>query len=248
MTSILIILTIIAAHNGFSQGLSDDSLNIMLENAKDQYDDGDYISALSVLQNNLYYFQGKTLFEAHKYLAFCYASINENNDAADHFRIVFRMNPRWKLDPLDSSPAIDRILIATKKDMAKEAGMCSCFIPGIGQMMKGENNKSVLILSSSGATLFLSLVSWLITSDKHKSYLSVGPGDPAALNKAYHSYNSWFRTATISSAAFLGVYAYGVIDAFLFQTSYKSAQVMHHSGILYVCECAGWRLGYEIDF
>jgi len=214
----------------------------------DHYHEGEYISALSVLQNNLYFFQGKTLFEAHKYLAFCYASINENNDAADHFRIVLRMNPRWKLDPLDSSPEIDRVLITTKGDMAKEAGMCSCFIPGIGQMMKGENNKSVLIMSSSGATFFISLVSWLITSDKHNNYLSVGPGDPSALKKAYHSYNSWYHTATISSAAFLGVYAYSVIDAFLFRTSYKSAQVMHHSGILYACEHTGWQLGYEIRF
>lgn len=188
------------------------------------------------------------LLEAHKYLAFSYAKIADNTKSGEHFRLLLKIKPRWKLNPEDSSPEIDQVLITTKKDMAKEAGMCSCFIPGIGQIMEGDNKKGIIMMTTSSAALLMSLASWIVTDNNHHYYLRIGPNDTCQMYAAYNRYNAWYRASLASTAVFLGVYIYNICDAFSPKQSYKSAGLIKKRQIFYALNGFGWRFGGEIRF
>jgi len=241
-------LAAIFVNAGAGQELTNDSLNILITNAKDHYYKGEYREAVSRFEDNIVFLKNDALLEAHKYLAFSYARLGQSERSSQHFRMIFKIDPRWKMDPEDSSPEIDPILIATKNDMAKEAGMCSCFIPGIGQIMKGEQKKGLILMSATSVSLALSISSWIVTDNRRHDYLAVGLNDSLRMNEMYDRYNDWYHISFASTAVFLGVYIYGICDAFSLRPNYLSANAVGEHGVVCAVGPASWRMGYEIRF
>lgn len=230
------------------QDAANDSLPASLMNAKDDYYRGEYQKTISLLENTISSLTNGSRLEAHKYLTFSYARLGQSERSSQHFRQVFKIDPRWKMDPEDSSPEIDPILVATKKDRAQEAGMCSCFIPGIGQIMKGEEKKGLILLSATSATLAMSISSWIITDNRRRDYLKIGLNDTLRMSEAYHRYNDWYHLSLASTALFVGVYAYGIYDAFFPGSDYLSTQLPRDHGIMCMVDRSGWQMGYKIRF
>ncbi len=243
-----IILIAILAHAAAGQGSTSDSLHALLMNAKDNYYMGEYQKTISLLEGSIGSLTNDDRLEAHKYLAFSYARLGLNERSSQQFRMIFKIDPRWKMDPGDSSPEIDPILIATKNDIAKEAGMCSCFIPGIGQIMKGEQKKGLIFMSATAGALALSVSSWIITDNRRRDYLAVGLNDSLRMDETYGRYNDWYHISLASTAVFIGIYIYGIYDAFFPGSDYLSAQLPRDHGIMCVVDRSGWQMGYKIRF
>lgn len=247
-TSWFVILTVAVIRFGAGQAIGVDTLSVTLREAADDYYQGEYRKTVLRLENNIALYHDGALLEAHKYLAFSYARLGQGERAGKQFRMIFRLDPRWKMDPKDSAPEIDPILIATRKDIAQEAGMCSCFIPGIGQIMKGEQKKGLILLSGTSAALAVSIACWVVTDNRRQDYLAIGLNDTLRMNEAYGRYNNWYRLSLASTAVLLGVYIYGICDAFIPGSDYFSAQASHEQGFVWSLGRAGGRLGYEIRF
>jgi tetratricopeptide (TPR) repeat protein len=247
LTAIITFFTL-TINFGFSQDVKDLSPSGILKNAVDDYNSGDFFSAIRSLKDALSTFQGDYFFEANKYLALSYARISNTEEADKYFRVILKIRPQWKLDPEESTPEIEGIFQSTKREMSKEAGVCSCFIPGIGQIMKGENKKGIALMVTSVATLVWSIASWTITDQQHRNYLDVEPGDTVQLNRTYNRYNGWHHVSFVSTGVFIGIYLFGVYDAYHYKADSRSARAVKNIRLEYGGITDGWRIGYIARF
>ena len=148
-----------------------------------------------------------------------YVPIGDKESSKDHFKRVFRICPKYSPNPDTMLPEVIEILRRAKAERAHEAAMCSCFIPGMGQMIKGDDTKGRIILVAGTATFATTLASWIITLDKRYDYLALGPSETEKMDNAYNTYNTWQRTSIVSSVLFLGIYFYSIYDAMFTNTS-----------------------------
>jgi tetratricopeptide (TPR) repeat protein len=190
-----------------------DSLMQIIEMAKQDYANGSYTRAISTLGNVLEQLSGDARVEAHKYLAFSYVALGARDKAHEHFKKALRINPKLELSIYETTPEVLEAFANAKTERAHESAGCSCFIPGIGQLMKGEETKGKLIIATSALTFTAATVSWVVTDNKSNYYHSLGPDDNTHMDAAYEDYNKWYKTSLAASALFLSVYVYSIIDA-----------------------------------
>jgi len=233
---------------GFSQDINGLTPSVILKNAVDEYKSGNFFSTIRTLEDALSTFKGDYFFEANKYLAFSYARISNKEEADKHFRVILKIRPQWKFDPEESTPEIDEIFQSTKREMSEDAGVCSCFIPGIGQMMKGENKKGIALMVASTMTFTWSITSWIITDQQHRNYLNVEPGDTVQFNRTYNHYNGWHHVSYVSTGVFIGIYLFSVYDAYHYKTDSRSAQAIKNIMFEYSGLTDRWRIGYIARF
>jgi len=244
----IITFCVIIINFGSSQDIKQRTPSDVLKEAIEDYNRGDFFSTVRSLEDALPVFPAEDMFEVNKYLAFSYSRIPNIEEADKHFRVLLKIRPRWRPDPEESSPEIEEIFMSTRREMSKEAGMCSCFIPGIGQMMKGENMKGIVLLAASATTFIWTITSWEITNQQHREYLAVEPGDTVLLNRTYDRYNNWYHISYVSTGVFIAVYAFTVFDAYRIRTDPRSARVMKNIQFDYTGSENGWQLGYTVRF
>ena len=197
----------------FAEDESKDSLDFALLNAMEYYYRGNYNYAIKELQHALDTFKGGNRLPAHKFLGFCYIAVGHNLIAKEHFKKVLSINSKFKIDSLAVSPEIYRTFVEAKQERSREGAMCSCFIPGWGQFMKGEELKGKMILTAAALTAGASLYSWYITDQKRTDYHTLGLEDREKMDDAYNTYNRWHKTSLTCTALFFSVYLYSIIDA-----------------------------------
>ena len=90
--------------------------------------------------------------------------------------------------------------------------------------------------------------SWIITDNRRLDYLKIGLNDTLRMSEAYHRYNDWYHLSLASTVLFVGVYAYGIYDAFSSSSDYLSANAAGEHGIICAIEPSSWRMGYKIRF
>ena len=126
--------------------------------------------------------------------------------------------------------------------------MCSCFIPGWGQMLKGEDAKARMIMVTSGVTFLSSTISWVITQSKYNDYIDLGPDEIDRMDEVYRTYNRWYRTSLVASAIFLGIYAYSIYDAMFAGTTTKSSAPESKKGLSYTFNNECISINYTVSF
>ena len=210
-----ILFMICATHFCFSEANRTELCTDALEIAIDYYETRAYTKSIKALDSILHECDEISKFEVNKYLAFNYVAIGDEATAMTHFKKVLSLFPEFELTEDITSPDIHRVFEDARRELAHESGGCSCFIPGIGQFMKGEDNKGRAIIAASGFTLTTAIISWAIADGKHNYYLSLGPEDIDDIESAYNDYNRWRKTSIISASAFVGIYIYSIFDAIL---------------------------------
>jgi len=173
------------------------------------------------------------LVEIYKYLAFVAFSEGHTEEARQHFRSLLSLQPNYQLDSLYTSPKILRFYREIKEqwqqggapiprpeirylvlqDPRPAAALRSALLPGWGQLYKGEKTKGWVLMGAAGSIV----VGWWAidqaTDNAHERYLRARI--PQDIEKAYQSYNRWYklRKAWIGMAIVLWLYSY--LDAAL---------------------------------
>ena len=223
----------------------DDRVND-LEAAIEYYETNAYAKSIKVLDSILNECERYLKIEVNKYLAFNYVAIGDEAAAIKHFKKALSLNPELELDETAVSSEIIRVFEAARKELAHESGGCSCFIPGIGQFMKGEDNKGRAIIAASGLTLTAALITWAVSDSKHNHYLSLGPEDIAEMESAYNDYNRWRKVSLVAATAFVGIYIYGIFDAILSKKQTNNSGVENHTGFNIDSDGESFSISYKI--
>jgi len=203
----------------------------VLEIARELYENGAYARAITQLETILPYLEGESIIDAHILLAFNYVAIGDEASAIAHFKGALTQNPELDLDEYETTPEIKAVFKEAAQEQAYEYAGCSCFIPGIGQLLKGDYTKGRAIIAASAVTLAGSLVSLSIADGKRTTYLSLGPDDLDRIEEAYDDYNRWRKITMLSATVFLGIYVYSIVDAMISRTSAKKKEIEQRSGI-----------------
>ncbi|MEO0215818.1 MAG: hypothetical protein ABIL14_02240 [candidate division WOR-3 bacterium] len=221
----------------------------LLNQAQQDYEKGEYTKVISTLEGELNQFKGDDRVVAHKYLGLSYLALGDNASAKDHFKLLLKMNPKFLFDTtIIKGPGIVKAINEARKEIAREAAFCSCFIPGSGQMIKGEDMKGRIIMLGSGISLAGALYLWTITNNKHEQYLSLGPDDQERMDEYYDVYNRWYHRALLGSTLFIGIYLYNFIDAMFANTEVRIASNCNNCRIYCTTDNEKIQFGCGIKF
>jgi tetratricopeptide (TPR) repeat protein len=268
----LVLVIFITIGFGFSQSVTQDSLEIMLGNAKNYYYNGEYQSAIRELENALQYLKQlkeADQVEAYKYLAFSYVAFGDRTRAKEQFKKALALDPELVLDPATVSPKIIKVFEETKAEMAVspvtepaepvapapkeeisgfDATIRSCCVGGWGQIYRGETSKGKKMMIAWGVTGGITLVSWIITSKKEQTYKDLRSTNPADYDEAYNQYKLWLNISAANTLVFLGVHAYNLFDIIFHKSGTGTSMVEPDQG--FICRAAfdHMRIGYNLRF
>lgn len=202
-----------------AQAAKNESEENILKGAIDDYERGAYTKSLQKLENIIHVHDRDLQVYVHTFMALNYVAIGDKFTAIEQFKKALSIDPGLKLDPVIVAPEIAYVLDEAKSEKAYESAGCSCFIPGIGQFMKGEENKGRAIIAVSGLTLTGAIITSAVADSKHYHYLSLGAEDVEDMDQAYNDYNRWRKASIITATAFVGIYIYNILDAILSRKS-----------------------------
>uniref|UniRef100_A0A7V0Z5P5 Tetratricopeptide repeat protein n=1 Tax=candidate division WOR-3 bacterium TaxID=2052148 RepID=A0A7V0Z5P5_UNCW3 len=221
--------------------------NDAIDTARDCYQKENYTGTIMTLENALPEFNETEKIEALKYLGCSYAKINDKISAKEHFKSLLKLNPKFKLNKEDADSSVIKILNDAKKEIAQESAMCSCFIPGAGQLLKGDEKKSKLIMLGASLSLVSSIYFWIETENKKNDYLKLGPDSIKYIDDYYNIYNRWFHISLLSSSVFAGFYFYSILDALHIN---KEVDIANEGGgsLNFIPEMHSVKIEYKIKF
>lgn len=214
--------------------------------ARDLYDSGAYSRSIVALKSALPNSTEETLVQAYVLLAFNCVAVGDRTQAIEFFKRALIKNPDLQLDVYGPTEEITAVYEEAVKEKAYELAGCSCFIPGIGQILKGDENKGRAIIAASAVTLAGTLISWSIADSRHSEYLSLGPDEIALMDETYNDYNRWLKMTFLSGAAFMTVYVYSIVDAMLSRKHLEPAAAGRKTGMIFKCDGKNAILGYVV--
>lgn len=214
--------------------------------AREYYESGAYSRSITKLESALPFLEGNTLVEAHTLLAFNYVVVGDKANAIEHFKHALTKYPDLQLDAYGATPEIMAVFEEARKEKAYESAGCSCFIPGIGQILKGDDQKGRAILAASVITLGGTLISWSIADSKHSAYASLGPDDIDQMDSVYNDYNRWRKITIVSGVLFVGIYTYSIFDAMLWIKPSRRRTSNSRAGIILQYDGDNTKIGYAI--
>ncbi len=215
MLSGLFIILIISNAESF---LPDDSVKIIFGKIKDKYENKKYLEVITILKPVVPELKKTDKSKAYEYLAYSYTNLGDEKQAVEAFKRLLRLCPKFEPSAVCNSPSVKKIYQKAKTEGAHEAGACSCFIPGMGQLLKGEERKGKIIIFTAGTSFISSIILWLITFDKRDKYLKAEPDNIKEIEQRYQTYKYWFNGAILSSTIFIGTYIYSIYDAWSSKT------------------------------
>lgn len=239
-----ILLTISTFQFCISQMTEDESVLGSLETAIEYYQNEKYYKSINELKKILSDAKDDSIASVHTYLAFNYTAIGDKADAVKHFKRALSINPKLDLNMYVTTPRIRGTFDEARKERARESACCSCFFPGIGQIMKGDDGKGKAIIAASAFTLVGTALAWLVMENKHSYYLSLGPDDIGSMDQAYNDYDRWHKITTIGAVTFLGVYVYSFVDARLVGKSAQRQDADNSSGLYLNSDGESFCVGY----
>lgn len=267
-TILLVICLII--QSGFSQPVTTDSLETMLNRAKEFYYSGEYESAIRELENALQYLKQlkqTDQVEAYKYLAFSYVAFGDRARAKEQFKKALALDAALELDPATVSPKIIKVFEEAKAEMTAaaiaetgapapratdeeisgfDATIRSCCVAGWGQSYRGEKNKGKTLMIAWGVTLGTTLGSLIITSVKKQAYEDLYLTQPtSAFDDAYAQYRLWYNITAINALAFLGVYTYNLYDIIVHKPHFRTSLIDSRHGLICEIQMDFVKVGYN---
>ena len=268
----LLLITLLFIQTGFSQSVTQDSLEIMLGKAKTHYYNGEYQLAIRELENALQYLKQlkqTDQVEAYKYLAFSYVAFGDRTKAKEQFKKALLLNPELELDPATVSPKIIKVFEEAKSEMAAappaapaeptaiiskeeisgfDATIRSCCVGGWGQMYRGERSKGKKMMIAWGVTGGATLVSWIMAGKKEKEYKDLRSTNPGDFDDAYEKYKLWLNIAWANTLVFLAVHSYNLFDIIFHKPRTATSLLEPKQG--FICEASldHVKIGYNLEF
>ncbi len=258
---------------GFSQSVTEDSLETMLNKAKDYYYTGEYESAIRELENALRYLKQlkhADQVEAYKYLAFSYVAFGDHTTAKTQFKKALALDPGMELDAATVSPKIIKVFEEAKAEMSAapvmeptepaapsekgeisgfDATIRSCCVAGWGQIYRGEKSKGTKMMIAYGVTLVSTLGSSIIRENKRDKYMDLYLTQPStAFDDAYEEYKLWHNITLINTLLFLGVHAYNLYDIIFHKPSVRTSLLESDRGFICAVDGEQVRIGYNLKF
>jgi len=257
---------------GFSQSVTQDSLEIMLGKAKSHYYNGEYQLAIRELENALQYLKQlkqTDQVEAYKYLAFSYVAFGDRNKAKEQFKKALLLDPELELDPATVSPKIIKVFEEAKSEMAAappaapvepvtivskeeisgfDATIRSCCVGGWGQMHRGEKSKGKKMMIAWGVTGAATLASWIIAGKKEKEYKDLRYASPAEFDDAYKQYKLWLNIGWANTLVFLAVHSYNLFDIIFHKPRTATSLIGPEQGFICEANTDHIKLGYHLQF
>lgn len=269
----ILLFTCLIIQVGLAQSVTEDSLETMLNNAKDYYYTGEYESAIRELENALRYLkQLKHVdqVEAYKYLGFSYVAFGNNTTAKVQFKKALALDPEMELDAATVSPKIIKVFEEAKAEMAAapveapteptvpprdgeisgfDATIRSCCVAGWGQIYRGEKSKGTKLMIAYGVTLVGTLGSAIMRDNKYDEYINLSWTQPsAAFDDAYDKYKLWHNITMINALLFVGVHAYNLYDIIFRKPPVRTSLLESERGLICAFDSERVRIGYNFKF
>ena len=229
-------LGLLAAFSPISYAQSNSESDSTLAAIRSLYDNGSYISAelqaRRVLEDRRV---NDTLrVQLEKYLGFTLVAQGKNESAEEHFLNALRIDSNLTLDPVLTSPKILTVFEAAKAqyrmEMAKNESEASSqsrnlvtvshgptfraiLFPGWDQLHQGRRTKGYILLGAGAAAAVIAIASDFLRRDARTNYLNAST--PSIAESRYNTYNLYYRTEIYSVSAFVLIYVYSELDAFL---------------------------------
>ncbi len=228
--AILAIFSTVSSAQTFPQ--SDSTLAAI----KNLFDNGSYISAelqaRRVLEDK--HVSSRARVQLEKYLGFALVAQGKNESAEEHFINALRLDSSLTLDPVLTSPKILMVFESAKEqyrlDLAREESRSggqpqssasfsrgpsfrAILFPGWEQIYQGRKTKGYILLGAGAATAVAAIASDFLRRDARTNYLNATT--PALAESRYNTYDLYYKTEIYSISAFVLIYVYSELDAFL---------------------------------
>jgi hypothetical protein len=203
---------------------------------KSLYDNGSYLSAelqaRRVLEDR--HVNDTLRVQVEKYLGFTLVAQGRNEAAEEHFVNALRIDSSLALDPVLTSPKILTVFESAKarylSEVAKKTdrnvahpeigeaarsgpSFRAVVFPGWEQLYQGKETKGYVLLGAGAASAIAAVASDLLRRDAKTNYLNAST--PSAAESRYKTYNLYYKTEVYSVSAFVLIYIYSELDAFL---------------------------------
>ena len=197
------------------------------------YEDGDFDGAELTALRGLRMASDLDELDQMKYhllLGFVYVARDQKDNALQEFNLVLIANPRYELDPVQTSPKImdvfrqarnDYMLRVTmepfygriQSDVRLAASWRSLVLPGWGQFYKKQDTKGSAIIAAQVLSLAALIYMQIETNRRHDDYLSKRDyGDPN-IEDSYNEYRYAYQVRNVVGYVTLGIYLTNYIDA-----------------------------------
>jgi len=176
--------------------------------------------------------------QVEKYVAFSLVAQDKREAAIEHFESALKIDSTLTLDPDLTSPKILEVFDAARRRFraeleekrservlesssigtthSHEGGgptFRAIVFPGWEQSFRGNPMKGRVLLGVGAAAALSSITFDFLRRDARRSYLDASTPDLAS--SRYTTYDSYYKVEFYSVAAFVLVYAYSAIDAFV---------------------------------
>lgn len=205
----------------------------LFQRAQTLYDDGNFDGAELTALRGLRMASDLDELGQMKYhllLGFVYVARDQKDNALQEFNLVLIANPRYELDPVQTSPKImdvfrqarnDYMLRVTSEpfygkvqsDVRLSASWRSLLVPGWGQFYKKQDTKGSALIAAQVLSLAALIYMQVETNRRHDDYLSKKTyGDPN-IEDAYNEYRYAYQVRNVVGYVTLGIYLTNYIDA-----------------------------------
>jgi hypothetical protein len=230
-------ILLIASHSAYSQSPAE--ADTALVQVKSSYDNGSFISAelqsRRMLEEKI---PDSLRVQFEKYVAFSLVAQGKNDAAVEHFKNALGLDSSLTLDPVLTSPKILGVFEMAKSQFAAEREkrqfmetsdnstkrksfphegegptFRALLFPGWEQSFQGRTKKGYLLLGAGGVAALSTITFDLLRRDARTSYLNAST--PELASSSYKTYDRYYKSEFYSAAAFIVIYAYSAIDAFV---------------------------------
>lgn len=171
--------------------------------------------------------------EVEKLLAFALVAQGNTKGALEHFEQILSIDKEYTLDPVFTSPKILSVFQKAQEQFAetlkkKEQLPALAFpqreeptvsyrvllFPGLEQLHQKRKTAGYVLLGTGFTTLGIAIYTSIERANYRKQYLDAK--DVAGAQALYAKYNRYHKARAYAAYAFLCIYLYSEIDAFLF--------------------------------
>jgi hypothetical protein len=208
-------------------------IDSLLTLVRDLYEQGSYLSseveARRILDNRS--LPDTSRVRAEQYLAFSLVAQAKNAGAVEHFVTILKMDSTFSLDPILTSPKILSVFAEARRQFGSlhisdsprlkspqgATGYAVTFrtvlFPGWEQAYQGRTIKGYTLIGAGILSLGATLYCDRERRSAEDEYLAANTPDLAA--SKYTRYNNFHKAEYYSLGAFLAIYVYSQLDAFL---------------------------------
>ena len=218
---------IIAGAQTFAQSNSIDSTFHSIESL---FESGSYVNAEVEARRlvEIHNLSDTVRVIAEKWIAFSLVAQGKSSLAGDHFSLLLKLNPRFELDPILTSPKILAVFNETKAHLtvhvnpemdtvavqsfrqSMEVSFRTIIFPGWEQLHTNRTTAGYLFLGGGIGALGAGIAFEALKSSARSEYLSATTA--STIEAKYSTYNKYYKAEAYAFSAFALIYLASEID------------------------------------